>query len=443
MSGEQTIRRGVRNARYAAIPNHVFEDDRLSMEARWLLGYLLSKPDNWTVVIGDIVKRGNCGRDKARKMIAELVEYGYADREQTRADGRFGASVLVIYDEPVTRISELNQDAAPSVANLPQTDLPATVFPSPVLPSPVKSAHSNNLQIENTDSYQERDARKRDFDGPREDDRELALKHLKRWYPTWPAYLDSKDHLVEKYWLALSLEERQQAAEKAVAFCEARKAIGRTHPLAAESYLSRKLWLKVDENEAAKPKRPTIPASGRIAVPVFGPAYAAARMLPLLDGAVDFDLPSDLRERVRSTYEVHCRRGPHAGVFYRERLGLGLADDGRLIFPDDFERQEYRRRVVSEGFPEVNRLHEAAKDRSQVTVDAVFERMKDLCEFVPMGCETWAAWEREHEARGWLMLPAPSGMKGAYFPKGGPEGLEEFERAARSIMTARGEDDAA
>nr|WP_234624508.1 helix-turn-helix domain-containing protein [Agrobacterium vitis] len=87
MSGEATIRRGVRNARYAAIPNHVFEDARLSMEARWLLSYLLSKPDNWTVVIGDIVRKGNCGRDKARKMIAELVETGYAEREQTRADG--------------------------------------------------------------------------------------------------------------------------------------------------------------------------------------------------------------------------------------------------------------------------------------------------------------------------------------------------------------------
>ncbi len=92
MSSEQTIRRGVRNARYAAIPNHVFEDERLSMEARWLLGYLLSKPDNWTVVIGDITRRGNCGRDKARKMIAELVELGYAEREQVRDDGKFGAS---------------------------------------------------------------------------------------------------------------------------------------------------------------------------------------------------------------------------------------------------------------------------------------------------------------------------------------------------------------
>lgn len=30
MSGEATIRRGVRNARYSAIPNHVLEDKRLA-----------------------------------------------------------------------------------------------------------------------------------------------------------------------------------------------------------------------------------------------------------------------------------------------------------------------------------------------------------------------------------------------------------------------------
>jgi hypothetical protein len=154
VSSEATIRRGVRNARYAAIPNHVFEDDRLSMEARWLLSYLLSKPDNWTVVIGDITKKGNCGRDKARKMIGELVKYGYAEREQQRDDGKFSSSVLVIFDEPRTFESPENKDGGESVAFLPQTYLPATASPAPVSPSPVKSAHSNNLYPANTDRQQ-------------------------------------------------------------------------------------------------------------------------------------------------------------------------------------------------------------------------------------------------------------------------------------------------
>ncbi|PLU42473.1 hypothetical protein BMJ28_07365, partial [Sinorhizobium medicae] len=80
---------------------------------------------NWTVVIGDIIKKGNCGRDKARKMIAELVDVGYAEREQQREDGKFGASVLVIFDEPRCATAAENAAEASGVAILPQTDLPA------------------------------------------------------------------------------------------------------------------------------------------------------------------------------------------------------------------------------------------------------------------------------------------------------------------------------
>ncbi|RVA18805.1 helix-turn-helix domain-containing protein, partial [Mesorhizobium sp. M7A.F.Ca.CA.004.11.2.1] len=136
MSEEATIRRGVRNARYTTVPNHVFEDVRLSMEARWLLGYLLSKPDNWTVILGDIARRGGCGRDKARKIVNELVKHGYADKEQEREDGRFGKLSLVIFDEP----RELRDSAAgEGVASLPQTENPSTVMPSTVNPTLVNT----------------------------------------------------------------------------------------------------------------------------------------------------------------------------------------------------------------------------------------------------------------------------------------------------------------
>ena len=164
MSQEATIRRGVRNARYAAIPNHVFEDTRLSMEARWLLSYLLSKPDNWTVVIGDIIKKGNCGRDKARKMIAELVDLGYAEREQIRDDGKFGSSILVIYDEPSIGIHSENQASGEGVAFLPQTCLPATAEPSPVLPAPVISAPSNYSDLTNTENQKREGVREAEID---------------------------------------------------------------------------------------------------------------------------------------------------------------------------------------------------------------------------------------------------------------------------------------
>lgn len=290
----------------------------------------------------------------------------------------------------------------------------------------------------------EREAREREFDGSGEEDPKAALRAFKRWYPNWPTYVDDSEPKALKAWMDLSAEERKEAAEKSEAYIAAVKAAGRKYTCSSPIYLSEKRWLKLEALQAAKPKAAAPVANGRVAVPVYGPAFAAARMLPLLQGPVKFELPEDLRERMQATYEVHNRRSAQAGLAYRERIGAGLDADGSLIFPHDFEGQEYRRRVVTEGFPETNRLHYAAKERGHVTVDAACERMKDLCEFVPVGSAVWSAWEREHAARGWPMLPAPSGnMKGAYFPKGGPEGLEEFERAARLIMAAREEDDAA
>ncbi|MBB1247442.1 hypothetical protein [Rhizobium sp. G21] len=151
---DATIRRGVRNARYSTIPNHVFEDGRLSMEARWLLGYLLSKPDNWIVRVRDIRNMGNCGRDKATSMVNELVAAGYAEKEQRRDGGKFGATVLVIYDEPRTIEEQQKQEDAESVASLPQTCLPSTAEPLTVSPLTANPTHSNNLEIVITDSYQ-------------------------------------------------------------------------------------------------------------------------------------------------------------------------------------------------------------------------------------------------------------------------------------------------
>jgi hypothetical protein len=206
------------------------------MEARWLLGYLLSKTDNWTVVIGDIINKGGCGRDKARKMIAELVEYGYAEREQAREDGKFGSSVLVIYDEPrrsgAQQISPLKASNAESVATLPQTDLPARANPSPVLPSPVKSAHSNNSNLANTDS-QGASAEEGDL---KKADRKRISRDFTLWYATWKK---GDEEYGRNAWFALSDEERAECIERTPAYLRWAKP---SDLMAAAVYLKNRHW---------------------------------------------------------------------------------------------------------------------------------------------------------------------------------------------------------
>lgn len=65
-------------------------DDTLSWEARGLLAYLLTKPDDWEVQLDDLVQAGSGTKEEVRRILTELEERGYASREKTRQyDGTF------------------------------------------------------------------------------------------------------------------------------------------------------------------------------------------------------------------------------------------------------------------------------------------------------------------------------------------------------------------
>lgn len=408
MSGEATIRRGVRNARYAAIPNHVFEDTRLSMEARWLLSYLLSKPDNWTVVIGDIIKKGVCGRDKARKMIAELVDVGYAEREQTRADGKFGASVLVIYDEPnvpeVVVAHDVSADASESVAFLPQPEMPSPVKPSPVLPSPVKSAHSNNLNLANTDNQQERDAREAVSDRSDLPGTAAFEKRVQRFCSgegyaegEWRGWTSSTLRHIAGMFADLSLDERTDAERYRDAFL-AKCNRDKVKPMPVANYFRDKAWQALSDHDVDLARREAERKAGKPDagkpdgwVKAYSPAHAVEYFRVLLAG------PS-APERV-----------PANGLWMTSHL---MAAWPRLF---GFWKQSEMRGGL------VLRNADAA--------------LSGLVEFVPSGSSAFGRWRDCFRDNGW---PPPKTMEnGGYFPIGGPDGLESFRAA---ISEGRGDD---
>jgi hypothetical protein len=53
------------------------EDDRLSFKAKGLLAYLLSKPDNWKVIVKDLVNHAKDGKKAVYSGLKELKEHGY------------------------------------------------------------------------------------------------------------------------------------------------------------------------------------------------------------------------------------------------------------------------------------------------------------------------------------------------------------------------------
>lgn len=140
-----TIRRAQKDRAhpYTIIRRSVLEDDRLSFESRGALCYLLAKPDDWEVGIGDLRRAGNIGRDKAYKILNELIEHGYCLRIEHRDDsGRIVSYRYEISEEPM-----IEQDKQPLTENpeadKPLTDLPYTDLPDPEKPLTANTDHTN------------------------------------------------------------------------------------------------------------------------------------------------------------------------------------------------------------------------------------------------------------------------------------------------------------
>lgn len=100
---------------YSVVSNAPLNDERLSWEARGMMAYLLTKPDNWTVKPEAIETVGPAGRHKVYRILKELEGAGYFVRTKTRdTSGRWEWE------------QHLYEDGAPLDADLPYTENPHT-----------------------------------------------------------------------------------------------------------------------------------------------------------------------------------------------------------------------------------------------------------------------------------------------------------------------------
>lgn len=89
-----------KDAHYFSASNEPFNDKRLSWEARGLMGYLLSKPNDWEVRMSDLENQGSAGNYKIRRMLAELRAYGYMNRIRVSKDGGKFDWITEVYESP-------------------------------------------------------------------------------------------------------------------------------------------------------------------------------------------------------------------------------------------------------------------------------------------------------------------------------------------------------
>jgi hypothetical protein len=72
--------------RWFSIAPGPIEDEKLSWQARGLLVYLLSRPDDWEVEIQQLVSASPDGKTVVQSCLRELAEHGYAHLVQHRDD---------------------------------------------------------------------------------------------------------------------------------------------------------------------------------------------------------------------------------------------------------------------------------------------------------------------------------------------------------------------
>jgi hypothetical protein len=100
MGETMTTIRVKKDERYFSASNEPFNDKRLSWEARGLMGYLLSKPNNWKIQMNDLVKQGPAKGRKIRRMLAELRLYGYMNRIRTKLENGKFLWTTDVYESP-------------------------------------------------------------------------------------------------------------------------------------------------------------------------------------------------------------------------------------------------------------------------------------------------------------------------------------------------------
>ena len=95
------IIRAKREHNFTVINNKVFQRNQLSWQAMGMLSYLLSKPDDWSVVVNELISVTKdtakpTGNNGVYNILKELKENGFV---QVRKNGN-GTTDYIVFDEP-------------------------------------------------------------------------------------------------------------------------------------------------------------------------------------------------------------------------------------------------------------------------------------------------------------------------------------------------------
>ena len=154
---------------YTIMSNHHLTDPNLSLKAKGLMSYMLSRPDNWDFTIEGLARQNMEGADAIARIIRELEARGYVIRSRTRNKaGKFTDMEYSILECPldIADVQTITEENVPMPAsdepipdhpipNSPLPENPVMDIPNPVAPFPENAGQINteplNTEIPKTE----------------------------------------------------------------------------------------------------------------------------------------------------------------------------------------------------------------------------------------------------------------------------------------------------
>ena len=142
-----SIIRTKREHNYTVISNKVYEKNQLSWQAMGLLGYLLTKPDNWQVMVAELVNvtkdtKKPTGREGIYNIINELKEKGFISVRKNSD----GSTDYTVYDEPFQNPNQGKPNQAEPNQGKPNQGKPNQGKPNQAEPTLVNTEYKQVLK---------------------------------------------------------------------------------------------------------------------------------------------------------------------------------------------------------------------------------------------------------------------------------------------------------
>ena len=144
------IIRTKREHSYTVVSNKIYDKNQLSWQAMGLLGYLLTKPDSWQVMVAELVNvtkdtKKPTGREGVYNIINELKEKGFISVRKNSD----GSTDYTVYDEPIQQSNQENTNQGK-----PNQGKPNQAEPNQAEPTLVNTEYKQVLNI-NKDGEEE------------------------------------------------------------------------------------------------------------------------------------------------------------------------------------------------------------------------------------------------------------------------------------------------